>query len=227
MYKVCVFIALLLIFPVSNFSIEGSKTKSAKTALSENQKLYKEMGLEKEVSYKAFEQAMLGYKKLKPRNKEVVTLIDFTKPSTKERLYVLDIKDKKLLFKSHVSHGQRSGENYATSFSNKNGSHKSSLGFYTTGQTYKGRNGYSLILNGQERGINDLARKRSIVIHAADYANPSVIESSGRLGRSHGCPALPEYINDTIIDAIKDGSLLYIYADNKLYQNQSRILSRR
>lgn len=229
MYKVYLLAVLLSVIPSSNFSTERneSKSKEGTSTLTENQVLYSELNLEKEICYKAFDQAMQGYKKLRVKNKDIVTLIDFTKPSTEKRLIILNLKEKKMLLKSYVAHGKRSGDNFAKYFSNKNGSHQSSLGFYTTGETYKGRNGYSLILNGQEKGINDLARSRAIVIHAADYANPSVIKSSGRLGRSFGCPALPEDINDKVIDIIKDGTLLYIYADNKNYLTQSKILSQK
>lgn len=229
MYKVYLFAVLLSIIPSNNFSTEKKEPKSKESTLTltENQVLYSELNLEKEICYKAFDQAMQGYKKLRIKNKDIVTLIDFTKPSTEKRLIILNLKEKKMLLKSYVAHGKRSGDNFAKYFSNKNGSHQSSLGFYTTGETYKGRNGYSLILNGQEKGINDLARTRAIVIHAADYANPSVIKNSGRLGRSFGCPALPEDINNEVIDIIKNGTLLYIYADNKNYLSQSKVLSQK
>lgn len=222
MLKVFIYLFFFLL-PVS-YSSEKNVLLPA-PAVSDCQQLYDEMHLENTINYTAFEQAFEGYKKIDEKNKDIITLIDFTKPSSEERFFVLDITQKKILFSSYVSHGKNSGDNYATSFSNKNGSHKSSLGFYLTGETYKGRNGYSLILNGLEKGINDKARERSIVIHAADYSNPSVIASSGRLGRSHGCPALPEDICGPIINAIKDGSLLYIYAGNQNYQAQSSILS--
>ena len=128
-------------------------------------------------------------------------------------------------YTSLVSHGKNSGGNYATSFSNENGSHKSSLGFYLTENTYQGRNGYSLILNGLEKGINDLAKQRAIVIHGASYSDPSVAASSGRLGRSFGCPALPVSVSKPIINTIKNGTLLFIYANDKNYLTQSSILS--
>lgn len=182
---------------------------------------YTDMQLDNIISFNAFEQAMKGYNQIKNKNREILTLIDFTKPSTDQRLYVIDMQKKKLLFTSHVSHGRNSGENYATSFSNKNGSYQSSLGFYLTENTYLGKNGYSLILNGLEKGINDRAKERAIVIHGAPYANPSIIPSTGRLGRSLGCPALPEKVSKSIIDTIKGGSVLYIYADNKKYSEQS------
>jgi hypothetical protein len=134
------------------------------------------------------------------------------------------MQHKKLLYATHVAHGKKSGENYATSFSNKPGSHKSSPGFYITENTYQGRNGYSLILNGLERGINDMAKQRSIVIHGADYCDASYIDEDGRLGRSFGCPALPQDITEPIIDTIKDGTLLYIYANDKDYLSKSRFI---
>ena len=119
-------------------------------------------------------------------------------------MVVLDIRQKRILYTSLVSHGKNSGGNYATSFSNENGSHKSSLGFYLTENTYQGRNGYSLILNGLEKGINDLAKQRAIVIHGASYSDPSVAASSGRLGRSFGCPALPVSVSKPIIKYDKE-----------------------
>lgn len=186
--------------------------------------LYNEMNLENKVNKEAFQLAVKGYRKIKGRKKEILTLIDFTKPSTEERLFVFDMQQKELLFSSIVAHGRNSGSNYATSFSNQSGSYKSSLGFYLTDNTYQGKNGYSLILNGLEKGVNDNARQRAIVIHGADYANPSVIRGGGRLGRSLGCPALPRKVNKPIIDAIKGGSVLYIHAQNTDYLTHSAIL---
>lgn len=186
-------------------------------------RLYLEMELDGIVDYTAFRQAVMGYKNI-PSRKGIVTLIDFTKPSTEERLYVMDIKNRELLFVSHVAHGRNSGENYATSFSNVSGSYKSSLGFYITENTYMGGNGYSLIIDGLEKGINDKAKQRAIVIHGADYCNPAMAQIQGRLGRSLGCPALPRELNKPIIDAIKDGSILYIYAGDPAYTAASEYL---
>lgn len=183
------------------------------------------MQLEDVVNYTAFEQAFTGYSKIDTRNRDVITLIDFTKPSTEERFYVFDMKHKKMLYSSLVSHGRNSGENYATLFSNENGSLKSSLGFYITENTYQGKNGYSLILDGLEKGINDRAKERAIVIHGASYSNPSVIASSGRLGRSLGCPALPQVLSKSIINTIKEGTLLYIYANDQHYLSCSTVFS--
>src|SRR5699024_11501015 len=125
---------------------------------------------------------------------------------------------------SVVAHGKNSGGNYATAFSNVNGSHQSSLGFYVTENTYQGGNGYSLVLNGLEAGINDLAKQRAIVIHGAAYANESFIKGMGRLGRSFGCPALPQDVNGPIINTIKDGTHLYIHADDTNYLAMSKVL---
>ena len=157
-------------------------------------------------------------------DKNILTVIDFTKPSTEKRLFVIDLKLKKILFISYVAHGRNSGEKYATSFSNREGSFKSSLGFYKTENTYYGKNGYSLVLNGLERGINDKAKERAIVMHGATYADPSTIRSCGRLGRSLGCPALPLAVCKKIIDTIKGGTLLYIHGDDKTYASRSTFI---
>lgn len=174
--------------------------------------IYEGSGLDRYVDYPVFEKAYEGYSRIDGRKKELLTLIDFSKPSTEERLYVIDMGKGELLYHSLVAHGKGSGDNYATSFGNAPNSHKSSLGFYLTESTYTGRSGYSLVLNGLEKGVNDNARSRGIVMHGADYCDPSMIVTAGRLGRSFGCPALPHSVNAAIIDAIKGGSVLYIYA---------------
>lgn len=186
--------------------------------------LYRSMQLEGVVNWKAFRQAVAGFYKIENRKREILTLIDFSRPSTEKRLFVFDMKQRKMLFSSVVSHGKNSGENYATSFSNEYGSYKSSLGFYLTESTYQGKNGYSLILDGLEKGINDRARERAIVMHGAAYANPSVVSKGGRLGRSFGCPAVPQKISRPIIDTIKGGSVMYIYAETPDYLAHSSVL---
>lgn len=223
--KIFLTIFLLFLFPVYGFA-NTVHALSSQTNLNSRQ-LYQQMNLNGKVSYKAFAQAIAGYKRLHPEKKDVLTLIDFSKPSTEERLFVLDMKNKKVLKSSVVSHGKNSGNNYATSFSNKNGSYKSSLGFYITENTYQGHNGYSLVLDGLEEGINDNAKERAIVIHGAAYADPNIISSAGRLGRSLGCPALPKSVSKQVIDTIKNGSLLYIYANDPNYAKESDILPHR
>lgn len=186
--------------------------------------LYHEMKLNQLMDYKVFKYAIDGYNKI-PVKKPILTVIDFTKPSTSKRLFVIDLKLKKLLLSTHVAHGKNSGNNYATSFSNTPSSYKSSLGFFLTEQTYQGKNGYSLILEGLEKGINDRAKERAIVIHGADYCDPSLVSSRGRLGRSLGCPALPRQVSRKVIDLIKEGSLLFIFGKDIRYEKQSPILS--
>lgn len=186
--------------------------------------LYRSMQLEGVVGWKAFRQAVAGYYKIAGRKREVLTLIDFSRPSTEKRLFVFDMRQRKLLFSTVVSHGKNSGGMYATSFSNEYGSYKSSLGFYLTETTYQGKNGYSLILNGLEKGINDRARERAIVMHGAAYADPSLVSRGGRLGRSFGCPAVPQKLARPIIDAIKGGSVMYIYAGTPDYLARSSVL---
>lgn len=221
--------AMFLSFPCAYFTAEGESVPTespvaAVKAADEVVSLYHSMQLEGVVNWRAFKQAVTGYNRIKKRKRDVLTLIDFSKPSTDKRLYVFDMKHCRMLYSSVVSHGKNSGGNYATSFSNEYGSYKSSLGFYLTASTYQGRNGYSLILDGLEKGINDRARERAIVVHGAAYADPSVASRGGRLGRSFGCPALPTSVSRPIIDAIKGGSVMYIYAETPSYLAQSSIL---
>lgn len=147
-------------------------------------------------------------------NKNIITVIDFTLPSTEKRLWTIDLKTGKVILNSLVAHGKNSGENIAEKFSNKPESHQSSLGFYLTENSYTGKHGYSMRLIGLEKNINDKAYDRAIVVHSADYVSEEFIEKHGRLGRSFGCPALPIDVNDTFINTVKDGSLLFIYHDS-------------
>ncbi|MDR1517203.1 MAG: murein L,D-transpeptidase catalytic domain family protein [Dysgonamonadaceae bacterium] len=219
-------VVFLVCWLLSPFCIENRASEPDKSLAdaSESALLYEEMNLEELINFKAFKSAYEGYKKLSKDNNSLLTLIDFSLPSTQKRLYVLDLSKKQVLFVSYVSHGKGSGEDYATSFSNRKGSLQSSLGFYRTSGIYNGRNGYSLLLDGLEKGINDKARPRSIVIHGADYCSEEVIHSSGRLGRSFGCPALPHELAKPIINTIKGGSLLFIYADKPDYFAKSKIV---
>lgn len=189
--------------------------------------MYESLHLDDKLSKEAFFRAIAGYYNIKGIRHEILTIIDFSKPSNSERMFVIDMKNMKVLFSTVVSHGRNSGKLYATSFSNKNGSYKSSLGFYITGNTYKGKNGYSLVLDGLESGINDNAKERAIVMHGAWYCNPDVVRTGGILGRSLGCPAIPEKLTRPIIDTIKDGSVLFIYADNPTYLTQSKIIEKK
>lgn len=181
------------------------------------------------LSKEAFELAEIGYSNLIRKNflqnRGLLTIIDYSKPSSQKRLFVLDMTKGKVLFNTLVAHGQNSGYNYATEFSNDQESHKSSLGFYITLNTYIGENGYSLKLKGCEKGINDNAYNRSIVIHGAEYVSQNYIKSNGFLGRSWGCPALPLPVSKTIIDKIKNGSCVFVYSPSKKYLSKSRAFS--
>lgn len=191
--------------------------------------LYNKLELNKlQLSPKAFYYAMEGAARLKAEGKllndSIITIVDFTLPSYKKRLFIINLHSSELLFNTLVSHGRNSGVAMATRFSNKLNSLQSSLGFYVTVGTYEGEHGYSLRLQGIERGINDNAYNRGIVMHSADYVNESFIRSQGYIGRSWGCPAVPVALHKQIIETIKDGSCLFIYSNNKYYTSHSKLL---
>ena len=177
------------------------------------------------LDYEIFQQAMTGFNNVQNTlHKDLLTIVDFSKPSTEKRCFVLDLKNQKLLYHTLVAHGKNTGINFAKKFSNKSGSYQSSLGFYKTAETYIGKHGYSLRLDGMEKNINHKARERAIVIHGADYVSDSFIRRHGRLGRSWGCPALPVEQSEEIITTIKDGSCLFVYGENENYFQLSQLL---
>ena len=143
-----------------------------------------------------------------------LAVIDYSRPSTEQRLWVFDLTEGRLLHREYVAHGSGSGENFANHFSNIEGSYQTSLGLYRTAETYTGKNGYSLRMDGLDRGFNDNARPRAIVMHGAWYANPDLIRTQGRLGRSQGCPALREQVARVVIDEIKQRNLVFAYAND-------------
>ncbi|MGB7842200.1 MAG: murein L,D-transpeptidase catalytic domain family protein [Salinimicrobium sp.] len=176
----------------------------------------------------AFSKGLTGYNKLKEENRienELLTIVDFSLPSTQKRMWILDMNTKKVLINTYVAHGQGTGGKLATKFSNISNSHQSSLGFYVTGETYYGKNGLSLFIDGMEKGFNSNARNRYVVIHGADYATEKFIKRSGRLGRSYGCPAVPTKLSKEIINDIKGKSCLFIYGQNQDYLNKSKYLN--
>lgn len=179
-------------------------------------------------SVNLLETAISGMEILKKNNllarTDIITIIDFTLSANRQRLWVLDLANARILFHTLVSHGRNSGDENATSFSNKPGSSASSPGFYVTRDPYDGRNGLSLAIDGIEKGINDNALKRGVVIHGAEYVSFNFIHTNGRLGRSQGCPAVPVELNQNIIEAIKGGSCLFIYTDNRDYIANSQII---
>ncbi len=180
------------------------------------------------LSQQAYKYAMAGFNKLKDagkiKNSSIVSIVDFSLPSTVKRLFVIDLENGKLLFNTYVAHGKNSGAGMATSFSNSPESFKSSLGFYVTADTYNGKHGYALRLEGEEKGINDNAYSRGIVMHSADYVSESTIHSLGYLGRSQGCPAVPADCYQAIISKIKNGTCLFMYSPVKFYASSSELI---
>jgi hypothetical protein len=180
------------------------------------------------LSRQAYDYALEGWQKLidqgKIFNQSVMAIVDFSQPSTQKRLYILDMENYRVLFNTLVAHGRNSGKEWASSFSNKASSFKSSPGFYVTGDTYNGDNGYSLRLTGVEKGINDNAENRAIVLHGADYVDESWINAQGYIGRSLGCPAVPRKDAADIINTIKSGACLFIYAPSQQYVSHSMLL---
>jgi L,D-transpeptidase catalytic domain len=192
--------------------------------------IYGSMNLENAgLNKKAFEYAWRGYhnllKKGVIRKRSVLSICDFSQSSRTKRMYVIDVQHKKLLYRTYVAHGQNSGDEYATTFSNEPDSYKSSLGFYLTQRTYIGHNGLSLKLNGVDSGFNDMALKRQIVLHGSAYVSDRYMQDYGTLGTSLGCPALPAAISGKIIRAVKDGSVLFIYHPTQQYLSNSPVIN--
>ena len=190
--------------------------------------LYEKLNLESlGLSSQAYFHAIIGFEKMQNAGKfcgqHLLSIIDFTKPSSQKRLFVIDLQEEKILFNTYVAHGQNSGNLYAVKFSNKPSSFQSSLGFYETNDTYLGKHGYSLHLNGLEKGINDKADERAIVIHGAAYVSEGIINMQGYIGRSWGCPAIPEKLSKPIIDKIKEGTCLFIFANDNQYLEHSQV----
>ena len=185
--------------------------------------IYNQAGLSSAgLSEDVFKKAVIGFYNLKNnlnQNKQILTVVDFCKESTTKRMWIIDLENQKLLLNTYVAHGEGSGLNNAYKFSNVEESHQSSLGFYIANETYLGKHGLSLKLDGQDLGVNDKARERAIVVHGADYVSEQFIRKTGRLGRSFGCPAVPQALNKKIIDLIKDGTCLFINGYSKSYQS--------
>ncbi len=167
------------------------------------------------LSKEAYDAATDGYSTLvtagKANRSDIISIADFSQPSSAKRLYIIDIRNHKLLFHTWVAHGKNTGELYAKKFSNIPESNQSSPGFYVTGETYTGKHGLSLQLHGLEPGVNDKALERAIVIHGADYVSEDFIRNTGRLGRSLGCPAVSNEMAGPVIESIKGGTLFFVY----------------
>ncbi len=217
--------ALFTLFALLSFATVGHTTIGTRDNAGLYLQAYDDLhlastGLRKEV----FEYALRGLQKMS-KARPILSIVDMSQPSTSKRLYVIDLLSRKLLFNTYVSHGRNTGDLAAKRFSNTNESFQSSLGFYQTLGTYQGKHGLSLKLQGLEKGFNDNAYDRAIVVHGADYVCEDFIKRTGRLGRSQGCPAVPNALSKGIIQAIKNGSCLFVYYPDPTYLKRSSYLS--
>lgn len=228
------FIFSFSIFSEAEFQNDFNLDMVGESSDKEIKTIYNELCLNDKISYSCFYNALNGLKKINNietfgnLNNNLLAIVDYTKPSTEERLFIVDLKKRELLISSLVAHGRGTGCLFAKKFSNKNNSYSTSSGFYLTGNIYNGKNGESLELYGLEKGKNDNAKKRTIVIHSAYYANKKFIEKYGRLGRSKGCLSVPIELNSKIINLICGGVVLYIHTnfdENKEY-DFSKLLSK-
>lgn len=180
------------------------------------------------LSAEALQYAYKGYMNLLAqgavKNADVLTVCDFSQPSSKKRMYIIDVKNFKVLLNTYVAHGKNSGFDKAEHFSNKIESLQSSLGFYVTKTTYTGKHGLSLRLDGQDRGFNDNAEARAVVVHGAEYIGDQR-RSAGYMGRSFGCPAVPQQQVSKVINYIKNGTCLFIYHPSVAYLHGSKVLN--
>ncbi len=216
---------------------ESSATSTASTFASAEayiKNLYSQIdfGGEKKLAYDVFEKAYKGYVNLRNAgklnaDKDILTIVDFSKSSTEERLWVINLGVKKLVFNDYVAHGQGSGSEYAKAFSNTTNSHQSSLGFYVTAETYHGKHGLSLRMHGMDEGFNSAAYSRAVVVHGADYVSKSFINGQGRLGRSWGCPAVSRDLAPKLINLIKDRTVMFVYAPQEKYLASSQWLNKK
>lgn len=237
------FLTLTASFAFTTYKPDAASVLASETSAKEETEITTELTAEEKIdllyeelaaintnvpSKASFTYALTGYNKLEGEQKienKLLTIVDFSLPSTEKRLWILDMENNEILYHTYVSHGKNTGGNMATNFSNTPNSLQSSLGFYVTAETYYGRNGLSLFIDGMEEGFNSKARERYVVIHGADYAKEESIKRLGRLGRSYGCPAVPSEVSKEIINKIKGGSALFIYHTNADYISNSTYLN--
>lgn len=217
------------ILPVNTETEKGERFLTRTNFEDVTRGLYDRIGLASyNLDYNVFRLGLIGYYSLngegRLNDKDLVTIIDFSKPSTEKRFYTIDLAKQEVKYHTYVAHGRNTGQNMAREFSNIPHSNQSSLGFYVTGETYVGSKGYSLRLDGMDKFFNDKIRSRAVVIHAAPYATESWIRKYGRLGRSQGCPALPPDLSKEVIDTIKGRTAIFTYFPDKQYLSASKYL---
>ncbi|MCY0969656.1 murein L,D-transpeptidase catalytic domain family protein [Chryseobacterium wangxinyae] len=212
-------------------TIVENKSVNTKNTVSSSEELYQSISFENtnKLQFDVFAKALLGFENLKKAGKldqeaHLLTICDFSLSSNTKRLWVIDTQEKKVLFNSLVAHGKNTGEEFATDFSNTESSLQSSMGFYITESTYNGDNGYSLKLLGMDKGFNDAAYKRAVVMHGADYVSEEFAAAHKRIGRSWGCPAIPRSLTEPIINTIKGKNCLFIYYPDQNYLSSSEWL---
>jgi hypothetical protein len=209
----------------NNVAKAAETVSSAESVLASYiQKLYKAIDFDPKhpLEFEIFDKAYRGYLNLKRadklnNDKQILTVCDFTQSSNNDRMWIIDLEQRKVLYNTYVAHGAGTGEEFATKFSNNFDSHQSSLGFYVTGETYIGEHGNSLRMHGMDFGYNHNAYDRAIVVHGADYVNEKFIKGNDRLGRSWGCPAVDNKLAQPIINTIKGGTCMFIYYPEKSY----------
>ena len=226
-------LSILVTFNVTNSITKtvGSNNKDTEEAfISLNQytlALFKEIN-DQQLSLKVFEIALKGYSELslknKLKNKKFLTIVDMSLSANTERMFIIDMEKRILVEKKLVAHGMKTGNEFASNFSNEQSSHKSSLGFFITGEIYNGRHDLSMKLDGQEYSNNN-ARSRGVVVHSADYVSCEYIKSNGRLGRSFGCPAIDKEGYEETINKLQGGSCYFIYYPSRSYLSRSRIVN--
>jgi hypothetical protein len=227
-----ILISLLLIFisKIANPGIKHPGLPVTEPDLINPRILYNDLSLDNNSlpSFEVFSLALRGYNKLKTKEgikKNLLSIVDFSLASDEKRLWVIDIDNRKILFNDLVAHGKNSGDNLASRFSNTPNTNMSSLGFFITGETYSGKHGLSLFIDGMDRDYNHNARKRAIVIHGADYVSDEFIKRYGRIGRSFGCPSLSMDSHKPVINAISDGSCFFIYYPDEEFLRNSSVLN--
>ena len=214
MIKFPLFVVLLLSFYLTPAAAEGTDRIVANVRVngtSSAEVIYDEFGLAGEIDQAVF---ISGYDRAlnEAQDASILAIADMSQPSTAKRLYILDLKNRKLLLRTYVAHGQKSGGLMADQFSNENDSHKTSLGLYRVGiKITSPKHGPALLLHGLDKGVNDNALAREVIMHGADYVSADFIKANGRLGRSWGCPAVSRQDMPVMIDLLADGALLYVH----------------
>lgn len=221
----------MLMTLLSTALLSANLTSSAidlnKTSLNIEQEVQHLSSIDPDLKPEVLKMALNAYKTALDQGavkKQLLTVIDYSLPSSKQRMWIFDLTKDELLYKLNVAHGRNSGMTTPNHFSNRNSSKESSLGTFVTKDTYIGSKGYSLNLQGLEKGFNDHAYSRRVVIHGAWYVEPDFIKKAGRAGRSWGCPSIAKSLAKPVINAIKGGSVIFAYYPDKKYLSNSEFI---